>query len=326
MSDKIRIGVLGCSSIAERFVIPAICALPKMFELVAVSSRSEAKLDAYCERLNVRGVLGYQQLIDSSDLDAIYIPLPNSLHFEWVERALTNGLHVLVEKSLACTLEEVQYLNSLADKFKLVLLENFQFQKHKQFEIIKDILAAGRIGELRLVRSSFGFPPFADRDNIRYSRELGGGALLDAGAYPIKIAQEFLGHNLSVSAANLYVGSDLKVDLWGSIQISSSDHSVTGQLSFGFDNYYQCNLELWGSKGFLKANRIFTTPPGVNAVLELQCSDGTSEKINIPADNHFENMLGYFYKLTKNEVLRKQEYFKNINQSRLIAEALSISK
>lgn len=326
MSDKIRIGVLGCSNIAERFVIPAICALTDLFEFVAVSSRCGQKLEAYCNRLNLKGVLGYQTLIDDYQLDAVYIPLPNSMHYEWVEKALSKGLHVLVEKSLACTFQEVEYLNSLAEKSGLVLLENFQFQKHKQLAVIKDILASGRLGDLRLLRSSFGFPPFPSKDNIRYSKELGGGALLDAGAYPIKIAQEIIGTNLYISAATLYKDNDLDVDLWGSLQINSYDHPVSGQLSFGFDNFYQCNLELWGSKGYLKAGRIFTAPPGTSVLLDLEYADGKSEKIQIIPDNHFENMLKYFNELTQNEVSRKSEYFKNINQSRLIAEAFSISK
>lgn len=83
---------------------------------------------------------------------------------------------------------------------------------------------------------------------------------------------------------------------------------------------------MWGSKGYLKANRIFTAPPGTSVVLDLEYADGKSEKIQITHDNHFENMLKYFNELTQNEVSRKSEYFKNINQSRLIAEAFSISK
>jgi predicted dehydrogenase len=120
----------------------------------------------------------------------------------------------------------------------------------------------GQIGELRCVRASFGFPPFPDAGNIRYQPELGGGALLDVGAYPIKISQILLGENLSVTAAKTFVDSEKCVDIWGGGFLSQNDGPLFSEIAFGFDHHYQCGIELWGSRGKLTANRLFTAPPG----------------------------------------------------------------
>ena len=112
-----------------------------------------------------------------------------------------------------CKLEDVVHLNRLAAKSGLLLMENFQFRFHPQLDIIKKLLNDGEIGSLRSIKSTFAFPPFNDEHNIRYSAKLGGGALLDAGAYPLKIFQIFLGNDIQVLAASAYSDSSRCVDL-----------------------------------------------------------------------------------------------------------------
>ena len=112
MSRVARIGVLGCANIAERFVLPAIKE-SDLFELVGVASRSKDKADSFSNTFNTKAYYSYDSLLQSN-LDAIYIPLPNGMHYEWIKRALNKKLHVLVEKSLACDLDQVKELNQLA--------------------------------------------------------------------------------------------------------------------------------------------------------------------------------------------------------------------
>lgn len=318
MSNQvIKIGVLGAANIAEKFVIPAIILLPDLFELTAIASRSHSKADEFSKKFGSEAYYSYESLINNKSIKAVYIPLPNALHSYWIRKALLAGKHVLVEKSMACTLEEVIELNSLAQEKKLVLIENFQFRFHKQLDKIKKILADGTIGELRNIKSAFGFPPFPDNNNIRYNKELGGGALLDAGAYPLKIAQEILNEELYVDSASLYTDPDLDVDIWGAAQIKSSQSKLVVQVAFGFDQAYMCNLELWGSKGILRANRIFTSPPNQQAQLSLTTKQG-EEIIDIPQDNAFSNLLTYFSELIAEPAKAIKEYRSNINQAKLI--------
>jgi len=319
MKKLINIGILGCANIAQKYIIPSLLELHDYFSIIGVASRSEAKANQLSTEFKIDTFTGYETLIENEQLDAVYIPLPNSLHAEWIEKAFEKGLHVLVEKSLATSFENVQRLNRMAAEKKLVLVENFQFRFHRQISVIKDLLKEGEIGEVRSVRSSFGFPPFLDKDNIRYKKELGGGALLDAGAYPVKISQLFLGNDIEVGSSNLWVDSNKGVDIWGGAYLKQKNGNLFSEIAFGFDNFYQCNLELWGSKGKIAANRIFTSPPGAEAEIILETNNG-KKNIMIESDNHFINMLLHFYKSIVNNNGLNDEYEQNINQSRLLQE------
>jgi len=319
MSKVINIGVIGCANIADKYMIPAIKVMPREFNLHAVCSRDEKKAMTYGAKYKTKGVVGYDQLLLIEELDAVYIPLPNSMHYEWIEKSLLKGKHVLVEKSLACNFEQVEKLITLAKSKGLVLIENFQFRFHPQLKMIKDLINSGEIGEIRNIKSSFGFPPFSDDNNIRYSKKLGGGALLDAGAYPLKISQELLGQEIFVDSATLSYCPERQVDIWGNAQLKAVNSSVVSQVSFGFDNFYQCSLEVWGSRGVIKAGRIFTCPPSTQATIEL-CNDNGNDVIVINAENHFVNMLHYFYKLINRYLPVEVEYSSSIHQSKLISE------
>jgi NDP-hexose-3-ketoreductase len=317
MSKIVKIGVLGCADIAQRFILPALNQ-SNLFKLVGVSSRSKSKADFFSKAFNTKPFYSYESLIEE-DLDAIYIPLPNSMHYEWIKRALDKDLNVLVEKSMTCNLEESKELNQLAKNKNLILLENFQFRFHSQLKFIQNQINEDRIGEIKLLRSSFGFPPFKDKNNIRYQKALGGGALLDAGAYTIKIAQIFLGQDLYVDSANLIKPNNQEVDISGSGFMKQINGNITAQIAFGFDHFYQNTLEIWGSKGKLTANRIFTAGPGVKAKIILENQE-TVENIKAFEDNHFLNMLDYFSDLINTGNVNCDEYIWNVNQARLIQE------
>lgn len=315
---KINIGVLGCANIADQFIIPTIKEMDE-FNLIGIASRSKDKADIFAKEFDTKAFYSYESLLEDTSLDAVYIPLPNSLHYEWIKKSFQKNLHILIEKSLACEYEEVVELNNLAKEKGLVLIENFQFRFHSQLQYIKKLVDSGEIGELRNIRASFGFPPFSDADNIRYKKELGGGALLDAGAYPLKISQIFLGDEISVQSASLDTPSDKEVDIWGSAYIKQNNENLSSQIAFGFDHFYQNSIELWGSKGKIYTNRIFTAAPSFEPIIEIETND-RKESIKLSSDNHFKNMLKYFYTqiITKENI--EDEYNQNINQARLIKE------
>jgi dTDP-3,4-didehydro-2,6-dideoxy-alpha-D-glucose 3-reductase len=317
--SKLNIGVLGCANIAGRYVIPAIQNLQNEFNLVSVSSRSACKAEEFGSKFCVEPVVGYEELIKKADLNAVYIPLPNSLHYEWIKKALQNGLHVLSEKSLACSLRDVEELTEISFSNNLALVENFQFRFHRQFSQIQDIMGSGKLGEVRCIRSSFGFPPFPDNDNIRYQKSLGGGALLDAGAYPLKLSSLLLGSDISVDASSLCYDQDRHVDLWGGAFIRQKYGDMFSEVAFGFDNYYQCSLEIWGSKAKLTTDRIFTAPPGFRPTIEVH-KPAEIETITVEEDNHFVNMLRYFNAVADSHDLIRKEGQMNLEQAKLIDE------
>lgn len=288
---KIRIGVLGCANIAVRSMMPELQRHPA-FELVAIASRSSEKAGILAQDYSCGGMT-YDELVGHPAIDAIYVPLPTGLHAEWVGKCLLAGKHVLCEKSLGCSLDEVAGMIALARERRLLLMENFQFRFHSQHLHVKRMLASGVLGEIRGFRSAFGFPPFADgAANIRYQKELGGGALLDAGAYTLKATVFMLGGGFQVKAATLRFESGFDVDLGGAAYLERQDGLVS-QVAFGFDNFYQCNYEIWGSRGKLTVTRAFTAPPGFPPEILIETADGMRVE-KLPADNHFQKVLTHF--------------------------------
>ena len=314
----VKIGVIGCANIAQRYVIPAILSLKDKFILSGLASRTKDKAEKFGLEYNTKSFVGYETMLNELELDAVYIPLPNSLHKQWIEKALEKNIHVFVEKSLSCNYEDVVSLNEMASKKKLVLLENFQFLFHKQLSVIKSVLEDGKIGELRCLKSSFGFPPLS-KNNIRYNKALGGGSLLDVGVYPIKIAQEFLGSDIQASSSSLFIDKKRGVDIWGGAFLKKTNSPLFAEIAFGFDNHYLCNLELWGSKGILYANRIFTSPPGHLAEIIIN-TGSQKDKIIVKPTNHFEQILIHFFHLINEYKDRHCEYENNINQSKIIQQ------
>ncbi|MDO6434157.1 Gfo/Idh/MocA family oxidoreductase [Flavitalea sp. BT771] len=285
---KISIAVMGCASIAKRLMIPAIQGLPEYFELAAIGSRTSGKAEEFSKAFGVEGIVGYENLLKRQDIEAIYMPLPTGLHEEWITRCLEAGKHLLVEKSFAMDLGSAMRLIEMAKERELTLMENFMFRHHSQHNFTWEMLREKKLGEIRVFRSQFGFPPL-DKDNFRYDKAAGGGALLDAGAYTVKASQWFLGQGLEVISATLYLDPVTGVDIFGNVSLISRDN-IVAQLSFGFDNFYQCNYEFWGSRGRLLAERAFTPKPAERPKILLE-QQGERIVQELEPDNHFMNIL-----------------------------------
>lgn len=317
--SQVKIGVLGCSEFAQRAILPTIGMMPQC-KLVAIASRTFEKAKMAALPFGCKPVEGYKNLL-AEDIDLVYIPLPNSLHSEWIEKSLNADKHVWVEKSLATNFEDVVRLNRYAESKGKLLIENFLFRFHKQHQIVKKLISDGELGEIRCFRSSFGFPPFVDQNNIRYQAQLGGGSLLDAGAYTLKATTFMLGMGFGVRSSQLMYDQLRGIDLWGSAFLTNKDGLVS-QVSFGFDNFYQCDYEIWGSKGKIVVERAFTAKPGFipTAIFEQQ---GVNKTIQLPEDNQYKNMLEYIISLINGA--KHNEYEQNIEQARLIDELKKIA-
>lgn len=322
-SSILHIGVLGVASIATRSVIPAILSLPGRYKLTGIASRDLSKANISAAAFGGKAYGSYESLLIDPGIDAVYIPLPNALHYLYVMMALECGKHVMVEKSLGCSLNEVEQMVEMARARGLVLLENFQFRFHSQMATILQLVSDGVIGDLRSVRVAFGFPPFPDPANIRYSPELGGGALLDAGAYAIKITPYFLGKDIVVTEGSMTFDPARKVDIWGAGVLQQCNGPLFCHFAYGFDHFYQCSLELWGSVGKLGTNRIFTAPPNLRPKLLIETTDGVEERI-LPASDHFKNIMEYFYSLIVGSSPTSIEHESNIQQATLIHQFRSI--
>lgn len=191
MADRVRWGILGTANIARASFLPGLRAAGG--EPWAVAGRDRSRTEAYAREQGIaHAVLGYDELLDRADVDAVYIPLPNSLHKEWVIRALRAGKPVLCEKPLGLTAAEVSEMTAVSEQTGVPLWEAFVFMFRPHFEKLQGWVRDGAIGTLSEVDSRFSFR-IRNTTNIRLQPELGGGALYDVGCYPLHLASRLNG-------------------------------------------------------------------------------------------------------------------------------------
>lgn len=285
-----RLGILGAADIAFRRFLPALEKCSDI-EYVGVASRTPQKANAFEERFGGKVYPSYESLLADDSVAAVYVPLPPSLHYEWGKKVLMAGKHLLMEKPFTTSLRETRELLELAEKKGLTVHENYMFLYHSQLAWIRERIANGDIGELRLIRAAFGFP-FRGGEDFRYHKDLGGGALLDCGGYPVRLAWELLGDTAKVTQSRLAQPDGFEVDLFGTA-VLENEQGLCAQVSFGMDNSYRCELELWGNKGCLRADRIFTAP--VNFQPTVTESTGSGErKYLLAEDDAFFNSIRMF--------------------------------
>ncbi|MCU1470920.1 MAG: gfo 2 [Glaciihabitans sp.] len=282
MTAPVRIGVLGCADIARRRMLPAFAADPDS-AVVAIASRDGDRAHALAAQYDgCAAVAGYETLLADPGIDAVYVPLPVALHSEWIERALRAGKHVLGEKPLTPDTATTARLFALARSSGLVLGENFMFPHHRRHQRVRQLIAAGAIGELRSFTGVFAIPPPPPGD-IRYRSDLGGGALLDIAVQPLLAAWFFLGSDLEVHGARLRTHPVHGVDTGGAILLATPG-GTTAQVVFGMEHSYKSAYELWGSEGRIVVDRAYAPPPDSRQVIRLERPHGIEELVLEPDD------------------------------------------
>jgi predicted dehydrogenase len=338
--DKLRIGILCPSEIAIRRFLPALRKLPQFeYAGVAVARASEwfggglddgaikakvAKAERFRAALGGEIFEGYETLLERDDIDCVYIPLPPGLHYEWAENALRRGKHVLLEKPFTDSLAKTAALIELARERNLAIHENYMFQYHSQIEYIINKIKSGAIGEVRLYRLDFGFP-LKGAGDFRYKKALGGGALLDCGGYPLRLASLLLGDTARVAHALLSGKEGFEVDMYGHATLVNDD-GTAAQISFGLDNAYRCSLEVWGSRGTLFTNRIFTAPDGFAPIVTIRAGDGAAVDETLPPDDSFQKSLERFDACVRYPVSRVGNCESILRQARLVERMVEITR
>ena len=202
--NPLRIGILGAARIARLFVEGVRAS--RLVSVTAVASRDVNRARAFAQDANVARVhSSYEDLLGDPEIEAIYIPLPNNLHATWSIRAAQAGKHVLCEKPLAATAAEARAVFEAAKKHGVYAVEAYPYRAQPQTLKMRELLAASAIGRLQLIQASFGFP-LADSANIRMSPDLAGGALMDAGSYPISLVRTVAGAQANARSRGFTMG------------------------------------------------------------------------------------------------------------------------
>lgn len=271
----VRWGILGTANIARAQFLPGLREAGGV--AAAVAGRDLGRTERYAGDNGIdRAVHGYQNLIDDPGVDALYIPLPNSLHAEWTLRALAAGRPVLCEKPLCGNLGDTVRVLEAARQSGTLLWEAFVFPFHRQIAQLRDLVAGGAIGELKEIKSNFHFHP-GNPENIRFSRELAGGALNDVGCYPVRLAAEFFGvpHQAAWAGAT-WGGNGVDVDTWGVLEYPG-DRRL--HLSCGLGRSYDAFSSLEGTAGRIHISNPFH--PGAGDTYQVIAP--RSEPVSFPA-------------------------------------------
>ncbi len=218
-------------------------------EIVAVAGRDGPRTEAYAREHGIpRAHAGYDALLADPDVEAVYVSLPNGMHVDWAVRALQAGKHVLCEKPLSRHVAEAERAFDAADAAGRLLMEAFMWRHNPQTQRFAQ-LAGEAIGELRLVRAAFSFP-LSDPANVRLSRELDGGALMDVGCYCVSGARLLAGEPDAVSAQQVTTPDGVDVRLAATLRHPGG---VLTTLDCALDLPNRSELQAIGSEGALWA-------------------------------------------------------------------------
>jgi len=270
-------GLLSTARI-NRSVIPGLRASKRSI-LLAVASRSQESADAFAGKWKIPRAYGsYEALLADPEIDVIYNPLPNHMHAEWTIKAFEAGKHVLCEKPIALSVEDVDAIAAAAQQHGRVAAEAFMYRHHPQTLKVQELVQSGSLGTLRLVRGSFTYT-LTREGNIRSDPEMGGGSIWDVGCYPISYMRTIVG------------AEPLEVFGWQVIGPTRIDDSFFGQLRFAEDVYGQfdssfvmpphAHMEFVGSDATLVVPKPYK--PYQNEKIFL-VQDGKTETIKIKGE------------------------------------------
>jgi predicted dehydrogenase len=254
----VRWGILGTANIALSKVIPAMQRSERC-EVLAIASRDLDRGRAAAAALGIPCAFGsYEALLADPEIEAVYVPLPNHLHVPWSIRAAEAGKHVLCEKPIALSATEVGDLVIARDKAGVLMGEAFMVRTHPQWLAVRELIAEGRIGDLRLVTCTFSYFK-RDADNIRNREEYGGGGLMDIGCYAVNLSRWLFDEEPLEVIADVERDPDLRIDRL----TSGMMRFPSGQATFTCATQLvpHQRMQIFGTTGRIEVEIPFNAPP-----------------------------------------------------------------
>jgi dTDP-3,4-didehydro-2,6-dideoxy-alpha-D-glucose 3-reductase len=326
--DSIRIGVIGCSRIAKRSVIPAIIK-SKYAEIEIIGSRTKNKSKEFCKEFNCKKIGTYDDVIKDKSVDAVYISTPIGTHEEWAIKAASEGKHVYCEKSSTISFESAKNILNTVKQNNVRIMEGFMFRFHSQHQKVRELITNDKIGEMINFNGIFGFPKFPE-DDIRYKKNLGGGFLNDAGCYPICASRMiFEKEPISVSA-NLSIDPKTGVDVKGT-SFMTFNNEKTASITYGNGMYYQSKYNIWGTDGIIDLERAYSVPPNFKTNLKIEYSKSNdwkskkNENFEINPIDHFLEMIDDFCLEISNQKKSLFNFEKDLENQAKVMEAHRVS-
>lgn len=320
---SINVAALGIGEHARRNTLPALdqCA---SVNLKGLYSRNHTIVQEQAKKYNCIAYTRSDDLLNDPQLDAVYIATPVGLHYEWGYKVLQAGKHLWCEKSLTDSPSRSRELIEQAKQRDLCVCECFMYAHHPLFESLTHIMQGKDLGKIRRIMARFGFPHL-DPDNVRYNKALGGGALLDAGCYTLHAASRLTCDRPDFLAACLGSETGYDVDTTGSALIVFTS-GIYALLEWGFGHAYANEIEIWGERGRVRAERAFSKPPTIAPRLFYLKEDGTEEIRLTSPSNHFVSMFEYFSEAISNKKYRRSIWEDAERQCSLMEAVLNNSR
>ncbi|GAB3597061.1 Gfo/Idh/MocA family protein [Microbacterium tumbae] len=304
--DVVRWGILGTGRIAREELAPAIREAEKA-RLIAIGSRSGASATTFADGFRLPRAHGdYRDLLADPEVDAVFIAVPNAMHEEWTIAALEAGKHVLCEKPLGMSADEVRRMAEAARRSDRVLMEGFMWRFHPRIQRVMELLADGAIGEVRLIRVTYALRnPILDdaalaAASIRLRPDLGGGALADLGSYCADALRLFAGADpVRVrSSASAPGGHPVETSVTGEIDFANG---ATGQLYASMETPAGAHLEIFGTAGSIRMSPAFRLrESGGDVAIRLRTSAGKSVE-TLPFQNQYRLEVEHFGRVVRGD-------------------------
>ncbi len=310
----VRVAVWGIGSHVRRNLIPAF-ERSSHVDLVAIHTRSESRLREVAELTGAAAYQDSDRLLAASDVDVIYVAAPTGLHASMAIASIEAGKHVWCEKPLTVTLGETQRVVSAALDAGLVALESDMFLHHPLFVELCRLVESQELGATMSMTGRFGFP-FRPGTDFRYSKDLGGGALLDAGFYPIAAAVALLGIGLQTIGAVVTSDGGFEVDTGGTALVALDNRAAV--LDWGFGRAYRNEIEIWCHSGVVEVGRAFSKPADLATQIVIRPQSGKDYVIEVAPADQFALMLDDFAAITLSDTSYDTERI--LERSRLLTE------
>lgn len=311
-------GVIGCAGIAEKAVIPGILSANNA-KLHAIASRgATGKLKDFCQKFNPeKAYTSYEELLDDPEIDAVYIPLPNALHYEWTLKAAEKKKHILSEKPLGINAEEVKAMKEAADKNGVLLMEAFAYRQSPLTEKVKSLVENGTVGKLKFMESHFCY--YLDNmADVRFNASLSGGATYDVGCYNLNIIRHIIGSEPTAVYAVGEVGEKTGIDESSCIMMEF-EGGVKAVSYCSLISAFRSEYTIQGETGIIHVPVVFNEK-GNNKIVITKTSG--IEEIIVSCPDNYMLEVEQFGRCILNGEKQLISYEDSLNNAKLIDEAL----
>ena len=296
--EFLRWGVLGASKFALEHLIPAIqLARNNSFKALASSSKERAAAFVQLEP-EIEIYRSYEELLADDRINAVYIPLPNTMHVDWTIRAIKSGKHVLCEKPIAMRAKEIDELIKLRNTTGLLVAEAYMIVHHPQWIKAKEIVQSGVLGDLIQVDAVFSYNNQADLENIRNNSNMGGGGLPDIGVYTLGSVR-FVTDQEPAALRHVDIKYENGVDVWALAAFDFPKFKFTSITSMRMAPRQEVTFQ--GTDGFIKLTAPFNPLVYDKAEIIKRMNDGTEEIFSYPGVSQYVNQIEAFSDAVLNE-------------------------